>query len=78
MGTRYNRFTEAVLTSNHDVCFRAKIRKNNGTPVHTSFTIYIVYISFRKFLLYRKVVKSAVYGKDALVVMDGIPHYYSR
>ena len=25
VGTRYNRITEAVLTSTHDLCFRAKI-----------------------------------------------------
>ena len=29
---------EAVLTSNHNLCFRAKIRKMN-TPVNPSFTI---------------------------------------
>ena len=28
VGTRYNRLTEAVLTSTHNLCFRAKIRKN--------------------------------------------------
>ena len=27
-GTRYNRLTEAVLTSTNNLCFRAKIRKN--------------------------------------------------
>ena len=28
MGTRKYRLSEAVLTSTHDLCFRAKIRKN--------------------------------------------------
>ena len=28
MGTRRNRLSEAVLTSTHNLCFRAKIRKN--------------------------------------------------
>ena len=34
MGTRYNRLIEAVLTSTHNLCFRAKIRKNEypGKP----------------------------------------------
>ena len=27
MGTRYNRLSEAVLTSTHNLCFGAKIRK---------------------------------------------------
>ena len=30
---------EAVLTSTHDLCFRAKIRKKVYTPVNPSFTI---------------------------------------
>ena len=30
---------EAVLTSTHDLCFRAKIRKIMYTPVNPSFTI---------------------------------------
>ena len=30
---------EAVLTSTHNLCFRAKIRKKMNTPVHPSFTI---------------------------------------
>ena len=37
MGTRKNRLTEAVLTSTHDLCFRAKIRKNIYTPVNPIF-----------------------------------------
>ena len=32
-------YTEAVLTSTHDLCFRAKIRKKMYTPVNPSFTI---------------------------------------
>ena len=28
VGTRRNRLNEAVLTSTHNLCFRAKIRKN--------------------------------------------------
>ena len=28
MGTRYNRLSEAVLTSTHNLCFKAKIRQN--------------------------------------------------
>ena len=28
MGTRQNRIIEAVLTSTHDLCFGAKVRKN--------------------------------------------------
>ena len=27
VGTRYNRLIDAVLTSTHNLCFRAKIRK---------------------------------------------------
>ena len=38
VGTRFNRLDEAVLTSTHNLCFRAKIRKMN-TPVNPSFTI---------------------------------------
>ena len=38
VGTRWNRLSEAVLTSTHNLCFRAKIRKMY-TPVHASFTI---------------------------------------
>ena len=30
---------EAVLTSTHNLCFRAKIRKKMNTPVNPSFTI---------------------------------------
>ena len=30
---------EAVLTSTHDLCFHAKIRKKVYTPVNPSFTI---------------------------------------
>ena len=40
MGTRKNRLSEAVLTSTHNLCFKAKIRKNEN-PVNPSFTIYI-------------------------------------
>ena len=38
-GTRENRLGEAVLTSTHNLCFRAKIRKIMYTPVNPSFTI---------------------------------------
>ena len=38
--TRKNSLIEAVLTSTHSICFRAKIRKKMYTPVHPSFTIY--------------------------------------
>ena len=31
--------TEAVLTSTHNLCFRAKIRKKMYTPVNPSFSI---------------------------------------
>ena len=34
MGTRSNRLSEAVITSTHNVCFGAKIRKV-GIPLHT-------------------------------------------
>ena len=30
---------EAVLTSTHNLCFRAKLRKKMYTPVHASFTV---------------------------------------
>ena len=38
VGTRLNRLIEAVLTSTHNLCFGAKIRKTY-TPVNPSFTI---------------------------------------
>ena len=38
VGTRLNRLIEAVLTSTHNLCFGAKIRKK-CTPVNPSFTI---------------------------------------
>ena len=31
--------SEAVLTSTHNLCFRAKVRKKMNTPVNPSFTI---------------------------------------
>ena len=42
VGTRLNRLNEAVeavLTSTHNLCFGAKIRKKKYTPVNPSFTI---------------------------------------
>ena len=39
MGTRENRLSEAVLTSTHNLCFLAEIRKIMYTPVNPSFTI---------------------------------------
>ena len=39
MGTRWNRLDEAVLTSTHNLCFWAEIRKIMYTPVNHSFTI---------------------------------------
>ena len=39
MGTRQNRLGEAVLTSTHNLCFLAEIRKIMYTPVNPSFTI---------------------------------------
>ena len=39
MGTRKNRLIEVVLTSTHNICFRAKIKKIMYTPVNPSFTI---------------------------------------
>ena len=39
MGTRENRLAEAVLTSTHNLCFGAKIRKI-GTPLHTPVLLY--------------------------------------
>ena len=36
MGTRKNRLAEVVLTSTHNLCFDAKIRKL-GVPPHTPF-----------------------------------------
>ena len=32
-------YSEAVLTSTHDLCFKAKIRKKKYTPVNPSFTM---------------------------------------
>ena len=37
-GTRQNR--EAVLTSTHNLCIVAKIRKNTGIPQHTPVLLY--------------------------------------
>ena len=38
VGTRKNRLSEAALTSTHNLCFGAKIRKKY-TPVNPNFTI---------------------------------------
>ena len=38
MGTRENRLSEAVLTSTHDLCFRAKIRKKYVYPGKPQFS----------------------------------------
>ena len=40
MGTRYNHLAEAVLTSTHNLCFGAKIRKI-GIPLQTPVLLYI-------------------------------------
>ena len=39
MGTRKNRLDKAVLTSTHNLCFGAKIRKNRYTPAYPSFAM---------------------------------------
>ena len=39
MGTCYNRLAKAVLTSTHNLCFGAKIRKI-GIPLHTPVLLY--------------------------------------
>ena len=39
MGTCQNRLSEAVLTSTHNLCFRAKNKKKMYTPVNPNFTI---------------------------------------
>ena len=39
MGIRKNRLAEAVLTSTHNLCFGAKIRKI-GIPLHTPVLLY--------------------------------------
>ena len=39
VGTRQNRLSEAILTSTHNLCFRAKLRKILYIPVNPSFTI---------------------------------------
>ena len=39
VGTSLNRLGEAFLTSTHNLCFGAKIRKIMYTPVNPSFTI---------------------------------------
>ena len=39
VGTRENRLAEAVLTSTHNLCFGAKIRKI-GVPLHTPVLLY--------------------------------------
>ena len=41
MGTRSNRLGEAVLTSTHNLCFGAKIRKI-GIPLYTPVLLYKV------------------------------------
>ena len=38
-GTRQNRLAEAVLTSTHNLCFGANIRKI-GIPLHTPVLLY--------------------------------------
>ena len=38
-GTRQNRLAEAVLTSTHNLCFGAKMRKI-GIPLHTPVFLY--------------------------------------
>ena len=35
--SRYNRHIDAVLTSTHNICFRAKIKKNNVYPCKPQF-----------------------------------------
>ena len=58
MGTHENRLVEAVLTSNHNLRFVAKIRNNTYTPAYTSFAIvkvgfngvYIKWTCFRDVL----------------------------
>ena len=41
MGTHYNRLVEAVLTSTHNLCFGAKIRKiGTCIPLHTPVLLY--------------------------------------
>ena len=37
MGKRKNHLSEAVLTSTHNLCFRAKIKKNNVYPCKPPF-----------------------------------------
>ena len=39
MGTHSNSLDEVVLTSTHNLCFRAKIRKI-GKPLHTPVSLY--------------------------------------
>ena len=41
VGTRQNRLGEAVLTSTHNLCFRAKIIKIMYTPVNPSYYIKV-------------------------------------
>ena len=48
MGTCSNRLDEAVLTSTHNVCFRAKIRKIMYTPVNTQmYQFYYIKMWFK-------------------------------
>ena len=53
MGTRQNRIGEAVLTSTHNLCFRAKIRKNEH-PCKPQF--YYIKVGGRGCLLHGHVI----------------------
>ena len=45
MGTRKNRLAEAVLTSTHNLCFWAEIKKNNVHPFKPQF--YCIKVGFQ-------------------------------
>ena len=45
VGTRWNRISEAVLTSTHNLCFCAEIRKNNVHPCKPQF--YYIKVGFK-------------------------------
>ena len=49
LGTRYNRLTEAVLTCTHNLCLRAKIKKNI-TIFYLKIIIFAVMKSLSKIL----------------------------
>ena len=49
MGTRYNRLTEAVQTSTHNLMFWSKDKKKIDIPLHTPVLLLMGYTFSMKF-----------------------------